>query len=141
MRCRMSSLVTWILLLALMGCRQHLSREVFPVRDEALLADFRSDKPPNIDAYNNLFLYFVQGFETFRTPTGSMATFPGLPSRHGATADGMEGFSRMAPMWGAWVASGRSARVLLPGGETVDLNETFKQGVLSGTNPNSPGYW
>ncbi len=53
----------------------------------------------------------------------------------------MEGFARSAPLWGAWVSSGRPSVVTLPGGSSVDLKDTFKRGVLSGTNPNSAGYW
>ncbi len=141
MRHRTFLAAAWLLLFVVTGCKPRSSREAFPAGDEALLTGFRTEEPPSTHAYDNLFLYFVQGFESFRTPTGSMATFPGLPSRHGTTSDGMEGFARMAPMWGAWVSSGRPAVVTLPGGKVVDLKETFKRGVLSGTDPNSPGYW
>lgn len=44
-------------------------------------------------------------------------------------------------MWGAWVSSGRPAVIALPGGERVDLRDLFRRGLLSGTQPNSPGYW
>jgi hypothetical protein len=119
----------------------HLSADAFPARDEVLPANFTAGKPSANAAYDNLFLYFVQGFQSFKTPAGSMARFPGLPSHNGSTADGMEGFSRTMPLWGAWVSSGRPAQVTLPGGDSVDLNQTFKQGILNGTNPDSPGYW
>jgi hypothetical protein len=130
-----------VLLTSATSCKQHPSSDAFPAKDEVLLTDFVAGKPSATDAYNNLFLYFVQGFKSFQTPARSMVKFPGLPSKNGAVADGMEGFARSAPLWGAWVASGRPAVVTLPGGDSVDLNETFKQGVLSGTNPDSPGYW
>jgi hypothetical protein len=141
MRDRSLLAIAWCLLLVLVACdvRPHLNS--FPLGGEALLADFRSDRPPTIGAYDDLFFYFVLGFESFRSSTGSMSVFPGLPSRHGATADGMEGFARLAPMWGAWRASGRPNVITLPGPQTVDIDNTFKQGILSGTNPTSPGYW
>jgi len=123
------------------GCKPHPSSSAFPAKDEMLLADFVAGKPSSTEAYGNLFLYFVQGFESFQAPDGSMARFPGLPSSNGSTADGMEGFARMAPLWGAWVSSGRPAVVTLPGGNSVDLRDKFKRGVLSGTNPHSAGYW
>ncbi|MGA9510117.1 MAG: DUF2264 domain-containing protein, partial [Candidatus Sulfotelmatobacter sp.] len=141
MRAPIFAAVASLLIFSLVGCKSHVIRKTFPTGDEALLADFRTKRPPTIQDYDDLFLYFVQGFETFRTPNGSMAIFPGLPSRHGATADGMEGFARMAPMWGAWVSSGRPPVVSFPGGDTLDLRETFKRGILSGTDPNSPEYW
>lgn len=130
-----------ILLALAAGCKPHSSPKGFPAKDEMLLTDFVAGNPSATAAYDNLFLYFVQGFESFQTPDGSMARFPGLPSKNGSTADGMEGFARTAPLWGAWVSSGRPSVVVLPGGSSVDLNETFKRGILSGTNPHSSGYW
>ena len=138
---RGTAAVGLLLLFVLSGCKSHVAREAFPATDDVLLAGFRAGESPTVQAYDNLFLYFVQGFESFRTLAGSMANFPGLPSRHGAIADGMEGFARMAPMWGAWVSSGRPAVLTLPGGQIVDLRELFRRGILSGTQPNSPGYW
>ena len=131
----------FILFASATSCKHHPSPNAFPAKDEVLLTDFVAGKPSPTKAYDNLFLYFVEGFKSFRTPSGSMARFPGLPSKNGATADGMEGFARMAPLWAAWVSSGRPAVVTLPSGDSVDLNETFKQGILNGTNPDSPGYW
>jgi len=141
MRSRLFLVVAWLVLAAIIGCKSRSSKDAFPSKDESLLADFHTEEPPLTHAYDNLFLYFLEGFESHRTPTGSMATFPGLPSRHGAITDGMEGFTRMAPMWGAWVSSSRPAVVTLSEGETVDLKDIFAKGVLSGTNPRSPGYW
>jgi hypothetical protein len=141
MRRRLGPVLVLLSFVSVVGCKRQPSPEAFPAKAEIILTDFVAGKPSANDAYKNLFLYFVQGFKTFQAPAKSMATFPGLPSKNGSVADGMEGFARSAPLWGAWVSSGRPAVVTLPTGDSVDLNDTFKQGVLSGTNPNSPGYW
>jgi hypothetical protein len=141
-RRRIGNLVVCAALTAtFLGCTARQSKPVFPLGAESLVTDFRSDEPLTAKAYDNLFLYFVQGFEAYHTATGSMAVFPGLPSRNGRIADGMEGFSRMAPVWGVWVSSGRPPVLKLPSGESVDLNATFKRGLLSGTDPSSLGFW
>ncbi len=130
-----------VIFVALSSCKRQPSVASFPAKDESLLAAFRINDHPDARAYDDLFLYFLQGFESYRVPSGSMAVYPGLPSRHGRIADGMEGFARSAPLWGAWVSSGRPSVVRLPGGQLVDLNASFREGILSGTNPHSPGYW
>jgi hypothetical protein len=108
---------------------------------EALLTDFLSDHQPTRKSYENLFIYFIQGFETFRSKGGASAHYPGMPSRHGKIVDGLEGFSRVVPLIGAWVRSGRSSHVYLTDGRRLDLIEIFKRGLIAGTNPASPDYW
>jgi hypothetical protein len=113
----------------------------FPPEGETLLAEFLSDSPLTTQSYEKLFLYFIQGFETFRSQDGALASYPGLPSRHGRRIDRMEGFSRIAPLIGAWLRSGRPSKMRLPDGHVVDLLATVRRGLTAGTNPSSPGYW
>ncbi|CAN5640338.1 hypothetical protein BH23GEM11_BH23GEM11_03980 [soil metagenome] len=115
--------------------------QTFPPAADALLDDFRADAPPGATSYERLFLYFVQGWETFRSDNGAGASYPGLPSWSGAHVDRIEGFARLMPLLGAWVNSGRPVRVQLPSGTTVDLVEEFTRGVVRGTDPASPDYW
>jgi hypothetical protein len=140
-RRRIHQVVCAWLTVTLLSCNARPSKPIFSSAAESLLTDFRGDQPLTEKAYDNLFLYFVEGFETYHTAAGSMAVFPGLPSRNGRIADGMEGFSRMAPMWGVWVSSGRSPILKLRSQKTVDLNDIFKRGLLSGTDSSSQGYW
>ena len=104
--------------------------------NDALLEPFREDLAPRAADYDGLALYFMQGFARFKTPQGSGATYPGLPSDHGGSVDRLEGFSRMAPLWGVWVASGRAT-----GSAESDVAETFRRGLLAGTDPNGEEYW
>lgn len=132
--------LTFLLILGLPACHSTPITH-FPEQAEVLLADFQSEDLLTEGAYENLFLYFVQGFQSHRSPGGASAAFPGWRSRNGEVADGMEGFSRMAPLWGAWVISGRPSTVRLLDGQLVDLNRLFQRGLLAGTNPANPEYW
>jgi len=112
-----------------------------PERSRAVASAFlRTPRPPN-DAYEMLFLYFLEGFQAYRNPEGSVARYPGLPSTHGAEVDAMEGFTRFAPLAAAWIRSGRNREVLVPTGERVDLVALLRNGIVSGTNPASRSFW
>ena len=117
------------------------SRTGMTAVSERLLDGFKADAPPAEQDYEQLFQYFVEGFEAHRSAAGALTTYDGLPSRHGRRADAFEGFSRSAPLWGAWVSSGRPASVRLSDGADVDLIDTFRQGLLAGTDPAGDEYW
>lgn len=104
------------------------------------LSGFGSGSPDR-RCYTELFTYFVEGFERRRSRLGAGARYPGLPSGHGPAIDALEGFSRSAPLWGAWVCSGRPRVVGLSTGRDVDLVGLFRRGLLAGTDPASPEYW
>jgi len=131
------------LMLALAACAAEAPAPPprFPSGGESLLDGFRRPSQPGAGAYDSLFRYFVLGWETYRLPEGTGAAYPGLPSKHGAHADRIEGFARVAPMVAAWISSGRPSAVDLPGGRRVELPTLLRRGVLEGTNPQSPGYW
>lgn len=113
----------------------------FPGEGESLLSEFLLDEPLTSKSYEKLFLYFIEGFETFRTPDCAGANYPGLRSNHGKLIDRMEGFSRIVPLIAAWVRSGRPNEVRLVDGRVVDLVETFRRGLVAGTDPAAPAYW
>jgi hypothetical protein len=113
----------------------------FPPNAEIELDGFRSDRQPDVSKYDDLFHYFLEGFETYRSKRGALAYYQGLLSRHGVRADALEGFSRSAPMWGAWVKSGRPRSIRLLNGNIVDLVDEFRQGLLAGTDSGGDEYW
>lgn len=128
------------LLVATSACKHDRVRK-FPASAEMLLEGFRTGASPDAAAYDRLFDYFVQGFEIYRTPRGAGAVYPGLPSRNGRASDTLEGFSRMAPLIAAWLHSGRPETLIVADGRSVDLAARLRQGLLTGTDPNSPEYW
>ncbi len=109
--------------------------------DENLLASFRGNSALTAADYDSLATYFMQGFERFKAPAGSAAAYPGLPSEHGESVDQLEGFSRMAPLWAVWVASGRPANIRGSDGQRIDLVAEFRRGLLAGTNKHGRAYW
>jgi hypothetical protein len=129
-------------LAALMLAESVVSHQTAELRpDEKLLASFRGSSALSPADYDSLAIYFMQGFDKFKTPSGSAAAYPGLPSEHGEQVDEFEGFSRMAPLWAVWVASGRPAQIGNSGGEQIDLVAEFRRGLLAGTDKNSKSYW
>ncbi|MDH3638793.1 MAG: DUF2264 domain-containing protein [Gammaproteobacteria bacterium] len=114
-------------------------------RFQALDSDLRgqfldSNRSPS-DRYADLFRYFVTGFVVYRSPDGARAHYPGAGSVHGQRTDGLEGYSRIAPLLAAWIASGREPRIDLPNVGTVDLLVLLRDGLATGTDPAAPGYW
>jgi len=108
---------------------------------EALVSDFNESGTVKNDSYAKLFQYFLQGFEYRRSTDGARSYYLGRLSEHGKEIDGLEGFSRSAPLWGAWVKSGRPDAVRLLDGSVVRLSEEFRRGLLAGTNLQSREYW
>jgi hypothetical protein len=97
---------------------------------------------PDGDRYEALFGYFLHGFIANAAPDWSLIHYPGLPSLRGYAVSGLEGFARTAPMFGAWIYSGRSPLVTDPQtGKVIDLVSILRSGILAGVDPSSPGYW
>ena len=90
--------------------------------------------------YERLFAYFVEGFLRRRSAAGAHASYRGWPSFNGARCDALEGFSRIAPLLGAWLHSGRPAQLDLPGGR-VDIAQLLRTGLVSGSDPAAREYW
>ena len=91
--------------------------------------------------YNFLFRYFVTGFLLYRGDASSLASYPGAPSKRGPHQDRMEGFTRILPLICSWLSSGRKQKVELLTGGGTDLEEIVSGGLISGTDPDSSGYW
>ncbi|MFT4101547.1 MAG: DUF2264 domain-containing protein [Burkholderiaceae bacterium] len=91
-------------------------------------------------AYEHLFQYLLEGFVNYRSPLGARAFLPGAPSDNGHQIDGVEGFSRFAPLASAWLASGRADSVVV-GQRGVRVSELLTQGLLAGTDTVGPEYW
>jgi hypothetical protein len=110
--------------------------------ERELAARLADDGLPMPQRYDALFGYFLHGFVAHLTDDGARVQYPGLPSIHGYSVNGLEGFARTAPLLAAWIRSGRSPRVRDPEtGAEVDLVALLKQGILAGTDPAATGYW
>lgn len=92
------------------------------------------------DSYDALVRYFLEGWAAYRTPEAARAHYPGAASESGRRSDGLEGFARMFPMAGAWLAAGRPDTLDTAAGP-FPLAETFARGLIAGTDPSNPAYW
>ncbi len=115
--------------------------ETFKYADQVLARAFANESMEAEKKYHLLFSYFMTGFLLYKSKNPSLVIYPGAPSSHGPHIDAMEGFSRMLPLIASWISSGRGHRIQTLTGETVDLEEVVITGLLSGTDPNSSGYW
>jgi hypothetical protein len=110
--------------------------------DARLLEGFQADTSlPLLKRYELLFSYFVTGFMARSSADGGHAAYPGARSHHGAQLDKMEGFTRILPLLCIWLSSGRSGEIELFDGRFVSLEKVVRKGLVSGTDPESRGYW
>lgn len=71
---------------------------------------------------------------------GARIRIAGLCRRHGLAVDEMEGFTRSMFMCGPWLNTSGDGKLTF-GGETLDVLEFCRRGVLAGTNPRHREYW
>lgn len=109
--------------------------------DRELHRLFSGETAADEASYVWVFRYLLTGFLEWRSADGSRAAYPGLLSNHGADVDAIEGFSRFAPVIGAWLAAGRPTSVETLEGQSIDLPQLLLDGFLAGTDPTAPGYW
>jgi hypothetical protein len=117
----------------------------YPQAAEKLLADFygigQSKETLSMENYEQLFTYFLEGYYFYKSKSGALVNYPGLPSKHMREIDQLEGFTRMAPLIGAWLYSGRNPILTLHNGNSIDLAVALKQAIIAGTDPESEEYW
>ena len=111
----------------------------YPQAAEKLLADFHDNEQSkdtlSMENYEQLFTYFLEGYYFYKSKSGALVNYPGLPSKHKRLVDQLEGFSRIAPLIGAWLYSGRNHILTLHNGNSVDLALLLKKAILAGTAP------
>ena len=83
----------------------------------------------------------AEGFLTYATPSHARAHYPGLPAGGARKAEQFEGFSRVAPLLGAWLEHSSRTTLTLPSGREVDVANILESGVLAGTDPRHADYW
>src|SRR5208283_631707 len=85
---------------------------------ELLLSSARNAE----ERYSHLFQYFLRGFVECASPAFERVNYPGMGSIHGYRINGLEGFARTAPLFAAWIYSGRGTVVTNPeSGTALDL--------------------
>jgi hypothetical protein len=106
-----------------------------------VIEELTSDEPAE-RRYRALFSYFVSGFMRHRSAAGSRVQYCGAGSVNTYEFNGLEGFARTAPLFAAWLYSGRETILEDPaGGAPIDLVGVLKRGILSGVDRRSGAYW
>ena len=115
----------------------------YPQAAEQRLSDFHDKTKDTLtmENYEALFTYFVEGYSFYKSKSGALVNYPGLPSKHERLVDQMEGFTRIAPLISAWLYSGRSPTIAVQNDKRVDLAVLLTKGVIAGTDPQSEEYW
>ena len=77
-----------------------------------------------------------------RQGSPARALFPDDRCDRPDSVDGLEAFARIAVAWGAWLRNQANPETLQFQGHEINLAALLKQGLLDGTNPESPDtYW
>ncbi|NBD33559.1 MAG: DUF2264 domain-containing protein [Cyanobacteria bacterium] len=100
----------------------------------------KENSKASFSRYEGLFKYFIFGFTRYRSQKGAMVFYPGAKSIHGEKADAIEGFARLFPLIAAWLFSTEEREINIDE-ENIDLVELIREGIVSGTNPESSEYW
>jgi hypothetical protein len=107
-----------------------------------LLTSFQHPSSNNtFTDYRKLFEYFLKGFMTHKSDGGARAYYKGDPMVQGPEMASLEGFSRISPMFAAWIYGKHGTQYNLENGDSIDLVNLLKTGVINGTNPEHPEYW
>ncbi len=123
------------------GMQQVLPHPVFAELDPWLQDALLDEQRDINDRYADLFRYFVAGYLAYRSEDGARAFYPGAASNNGRALDGLEGFSRTAPLIAAWLYGGRAETVTVPRFGPVDLVSLLRKGIVNGTDPLQNAYW
>jgi hypothetical protein len=113
----------------------------FPATSEATIERFAANPEPSRADYLTLVGYLVEGFLTYSTRSHARAHYPGLHAGGARQAEEFEGFSRIAPLLGVWLAHSPQTKLRLPSGREVDVSQILESGVLGGTDPTHADYW
>ena len=77
-----------------------------------------------------------------RQGSPARALFPNDRCDRPDSVDGLEAFARIAVAWGAWLRNPTNPESVQFQGHELNLADFLKQGLLDGTNPESPNtYW
>jgi hypothetical protein len=85
----------------------------------------------------------TRGFAHRAAASGSPARVLYADDRagHPDAVDGLESFSRLALIWGAWLRNPGNPNCLRSGGQEIDVAALLARGLREGTDPEAGTYW
>ena len=90
--------------------------------------------------WEEVFFVLIRGIVANASKGRARVNIPGPRTFHGQLADELEGFSRSFIMAGPWLRASKTGSFTIEG-QTIDVAEFYRQGILAGTDPNHPEYW
>lgn len=88
------------------------------------------------DTAQALVAYLWLGQCRYLDAHGTAAHYPGQPSIYGARNDGIEGVTRLLPLWAAYIGWARADTALAKA-----MRAAVARALDHGSNPRHPGYW
>ncbi len=116
--------------------RLRLLRAPDSSRDEALIRLFGDETVSDDLKCHGLVEYLWYHYTQRLDHQGTIAYYPGLPSIYGARNDGIEGVTRLLPLWACYVQYSNSENQ-----QTSEVGKQLLTSLVHGTNPDHPGYW
>jgi len=89
-----------------------------------------------VDKFEASVDYFWQAQKHYKISSGTLAYYPGYGSIYGARNDGIEGISRLLPLWAAYLSSPAQKSSI-----KNEMRQHLKSAFVNGTNPQGANYW
>jgi hypothetical protein len=91
--------------------------------------------------WEEVFFVLAKGIIASASPNNARIQIPGGPrTGFGWDSEELEGFARSFIMAAAWLKTSHSGQITCRG-ETLDLANFYRKGILTGTDPDHPEYW
>ncbi len=90
--------------------------------------------------WEETFFVLMKGIFESSSPYNARQRIPGPRSHHGLLADELEGFTRSFIMAGPWLSQSNDGRYQYKG-ETVEVADFYRKGIMAGTDSKNPEYW
>lgn len=116
--------------------RKLFGKSPYPGQDDLLKTCFASPAGHPCQRFETLMHYFWDAHQHYLHNTSTLAYYPGAGSIYGARNDGIEGVSRLLPLWAAY----RNSPLANPNlREAMDAQ--ILRALVNGTDPDHSGYW
>ncbi|WP_448556467.1 DUF2264 domain-containing protein [Thalassotalea montiporae] len=116
--------------------RQWSSKRAKTLGTDKLIQEFSNAKLTVEDRCNLLARYFWQGQSYYANHSRTRAYYPGAASIYGANNDGIEGVTRLMPLWAVMTLNQNFSQ-----SEQASLQSHLFNSLLNGTNPEHTSFW
>jgi hypothetical protein len=116
--------------------RKLFGKPPFRGQDDLLKSRFAGPADHPCQRFEVLMHYFWDAHRHYLDSTSTLAYYPGAGSIYGARNDGIEGVTRLLPLWAAYRNS-----PLVDSNLRKAMDAQIRRALVNGTDPDHPGYW